>query len=426
MAGNGGLASAITAFLAVLLWLGSTTAEVGARASHRHPRHFHLNHRHRQLRSSNNNLISGPSPAPSYVGPVYPPAYDAAPPYYAAWAPHYPPSYAPPYYSTPAPYPPTYPPTYQPPPPPPPPPPSPPPPSPPPPPPSPQPPSPLSVLCAAPTSCPDTATLAAAGIPNAACGDCSVSEQCFVESRQDQFLGAGAASSFLSVASCANAKTDGSVTDPVLSFLTFPRYPTLPVADPRYPYLHLYLAAADTAPGDSVAVAVACYTDASLTEVDKYLVLQRIHTATLAAAGIPNAACGNCSVSEQCFVESRQDQFLGAGAASSFLSVASCANAKTDGSVTDPVLSFLTFPRYPTLPVVSPRYPYLHLYLAAADTAPGDSVAVAVACYTDASLTEVDKYLVLQRIPTAADNYRCPSCKWFWSFEVRTPAAPSC
>eukprot|EP00198_Chlamydomonas_reinhardtii_P005121 XP_001694457.1 predicted protein [Chlamydomonas reinhardtii] len=149
-------------------------------------------------------------------------------------------------------------------------------------------------------------------------------------------------------------------------------------------------------------------------------------TATLAAAGIPNAACGNCSVSEQCFVESRQDQFLGAGAASSFLSVASCANAKTDGSVTDPVLSFLTFPRYPTLPVVSPRYPYLHLYLAAADTAPGDSVAVAVACYTDASLTEVDKYLVLQRIPTAADNYRCPSCKWFWSFEVRTPAAPSC
>ena len=74
------------------------------------------------------------------------------------------------------------------------------------------------------------------------------------------------------------------------------------------------------------------------------------------------------------------------------------SSSRARRSVTDPVLSFLTFPRYPTLPVVSPRYPYLHLYLAAADTAPGDSVAVAVACYTDASLTEVDKYLVLQRI----------------------------
>ncbi|KAG2432528.1 hypothetical protein HXX76_008873 [Chlamydomonas incerta] len=306
---------------------------------------------------------------------------------------------------------------------------------------------PLSVLCAAPSSCPDAAALTAAGIPNAACGNCTAFGPCFAESRQDQFLGAGTASSFLSLTSCTYAQTDGSVTDPVLSFLTFPRYPTLAGSPQTYPYLHLYFAANDTRAGDSVAVA--CYVDASLAVVDKYVVAQRVATATdnykclgcnplsvlcaapsscpgaaaLAAAGIPNAACGNCTAFGPCFAESRQDQFLGAGTASSFLSLTSCTYAQTDGSVTDPVLSFLTFPRYPTLTVGSPQpYPYLHLYFAANNTRAGDSVAVA--CYVDASLAVVDKYVVAQRVATATDNYKCLGCKWFWSYEVRVPASP--
>ena len=64
-------------------------------------------------------------------------------------------------------------------------------------------------------------------------------------------------------------------------------------------------------------------------------------------------------------------------------------------------------------------------------TAPHVNPSDAAACLNPNEARHVLTWLLLltsraSLAATAADNYRCPSCKWFWSFEVRTPAAPSC
>ncbi|KAG2426484.1 hypothetical protein HXX76_011713 [Chlamydomonas incerta] len=141
----------------------------------------------------------------------------------------------------------------------------------------------------------------------------------------------------------------------------------------------------------------------------------------MTGTGIPNADCSPCSVISSCFTEKPAGSFQNGGTALSFLTTSGCTYVKTDGTYTqvDPVLGTLTFFKYPTTGGASSTYPYLNQYFAAATSV---GAAVSVACYTDASLTTVAKYVMVQRVATAGDNYDCLTCKWYSRFTITVPA----
>ncbi|KAG2452385.1 hypothetical protein HYH02_002631 [Chlamydomonas schloesseri] len=157
----------------------------------------------------------------------------------------------------------------------------------------------------------------------------------------------------------------------------------------------------------------------------------------LQQVGIPNYACSTCTAAGTCLTESTNLEtsplaFTHPNAARNYLDTASCPYRRVADTQYTALVKIETSPgtiievpvsadAYP-LVGTSPAYTSLNAYLAAA-TSIGD--AVAVACYTTDALTTVDKYIVIQRIATATDNYACLTCKWYNTYEVRAPQ-PSC
>ncbi|KAG2438907.1 hypothetical protein HYH02_010702 [Chlamydomonas schloesseri] len=148
-------------------------------------------------------------------------------------------------------------------------------------------------------------------------------------------------------------------------------------------------------------------------------------SSVMTGAGIPNVDCSSCSAIATCFTESKAPNGFGPGTAKNFLDTSGCTYVKTDGTYTAnvPGVGTLTFFNYPTTGGSGSTYPYLHQYFNA-DVATGTSVAVA--CYTDSSLTTVSKYIMVRRIDTASDNYDCLTCKWYNRFEITALPGSNC
>ncbi|KAG2432513.1 hypothetical protein HXX76_008859 [Chlamydomonas incerta] len=123
-----------------------------------------------------------------------------------------------------------------------------------------------------------------------------------------------------------------------------------------------------------------------------------------------------------CLVENTVGDFSKPLTAQNFLTTYNCL-AKPNGvfSAVNPITGQTQdFTLYP--PMITTTYAGLNNYFAAATST---GAAVAVACYTDTSYTTVSNYLYVSRIDTAADNYKCLTCKWFAVYSV-TPGACKC
>ena len=140
------------------------------------------------------------------------------------------------------------------------------------------------------------------------------------------------------------------------------------------------------------------------------------------AAGIPSVdSCTPCT-SKDCLVESSAGDFAKPLTAQNFLNTYNCL-AKPNGvfSGTNPVTGQ---PQDYTLysPMVTSTYPGLNSFFSATTST---GAAVAVACYTDTTYTTVANYLYVSRVNTAADNFKCLTCKWFAVYSVN-PSACKC
>ncbi|KAG2426661.1 hypothetical protein HXX76_012972 [Chlamydomonas incerta] len=138
-------------------------------------------------------------------------------------------------------------------------------------------------------------------------------------------------------------------------------------------------------------------------------------TSFFTAAGIPNVdSCTPCTAKD-CLVETNPSDFSNPLTAQNFLTTYNCL-AKPNGvfSAVNPITGQTqSYTLYP--PMVTTTYAGLNNYFAAATST---GAAVAVACYTDISYTTVANYLYISRVVTAADNFKCLTCKWFAVYTV--------
>ncbi|KAG2431145.1 hypothetical protein HXX76_009675 [Chlamydomonas incerta] len=144
-------------------------------------------------------------------------------------------------------------------------------------------------------------------------------------------------------------------------------------------------------------------------------------TSYFTAAGIPGVdSCTPCAIKDA-LTEDNVGDFTSPLTASNFLTSYNCI-AQPAGTFTTDLITGLPkdYPLYP--PMVTTTYVGLNDFFAAATTA-GD--VVAVACYADTTYQTVANYLYVTRIDTAADNFKCLTCKWYGVHAV-TPSACKC
>ncbi|KAG2432532.1 hypothetical protein HXX76_008877 [Chlamydomonas incerta] len=141
--------------------------------------------------------------------------------------------------------------------------------------------------------------------------------------------------------------------------------------------------------------------------------------ANMAAAGIPELGCSTCSPAEVCFKETKDSKFDNPLTTNSLLTVTSCL-AKPAGS--------FAYSPAPGVNLQVNYYPPLltstYKYFTAASTTVGTGKAIT--CYTDTTYAVVDKYVYIERMTTAADNYDCLDCLWFKVYTVKKPSTCRC
>ncbi|KAG2454093.1 hypothetical protein HYH02_001132 [Chlamydomonas schloesseri] len=119
-------------------------------------------------------------------------------------------------------------------------------------------------------------------------------------------------------------------------------------------------------------------------------------------------------------LETKDSKFTNPLTTNSLLTVTGCI-AKPSGSFeyTNPDTGITsTVNYYP--PLTTSTYNYF----TAASTTVG--AAKAITCYTDNTYAAVDKYVYIERMTTASDNYDCLDCLWFKVYTIQKPSNCRC
>ncbi|KAG2453811.1 hypothetical protein HYH02_002018 [Chlamydomonas schloesseri] len=145
--------------------------------------------------------------------------------------------------------------------------------------------------------------------------------------------------------------------------------------------------------------------------------------------GIPGSCNLPCTALD-CFVESTNSTKFekDANTADTFLTLYNCPNVKTD-----PTRAYQAYDERPLVRAVRtfPCYETndggcLHNFLATGVSAGAGANATAITCYNSSSLQFVDKYIYIEAIPTATDNFACLNCSWFRVYSIAGSPAPKC